>query len=257
MTTPYTKIIAKGSELVVVYNEKPEPTTSIGSVSDSESRMIAYVEKLRLWQSNMKECKFFDKENEQTVSDWLFKKYVSISEVNYAPSFYQEHLDNLEEGIVVSCISIKGGFAFFEPEIKDGTLYLYGGSIPEEKEPEDINSITIQIDKTSNYPPYMATISVNGIFFKEMGGFNDPAFALSEIEKNDDLREVMRPDLYSPRYVKKKQPETDLWPSDEELKDGLAPLTPQSKGFYFEQRLFGAKWLRDQLKDKYTLTPKK
>lgn len=36
-------------------------------------------------------------------------------------------------------------------------------------------------------------------------------------------------------------------PDDEKIVQLLDPLTPQSKGFYIEQRLFGAKWLRDFL----------
>lgn len=36
-------------------------------------------------------------------------------------------------------------------------------------------------------------------------------------------------------------------PDDEKIVQLIDPLTPQSKGFYIEQRLFGAKWLRDFL----------
>lgn len=37
----------------------------------------------------------------------------------------------------------------------------------------------------------------------------------------------------------------DRWVSDEEIENILNPLTPQSKGFYYEQRFFGAKLIRD------------
>jgi len=57
------------------------------------------------------------------------------------------------------------------------------------------------------------------------------------------------PQSYLEEYVKGyNQKRVDVEKlTDEQIVELLSPLTPQSKGFYIEQRLFGAKWMQDRI----------